>query len=428
MQSRKPYGTLYVLVAISVSLGLLLQVTGAAFSLAAYGQSAAAAEPQRSRPAAVPPLELAPGEEDQAALPAVQSLELAAGEEDQAALPAVGRPAYDVAAFRPQTALVENAIDAASAAPVARDLSKGVVSYAFMSYRPPQMPAELLPDFSSVSTVEPSLIFGPLASLFSPALLSSNSLGEGWNLVSLPEEVADTTPAAVLASVSGSYDRVVAYDGCNAADPWKVYDPADAASSDLAAIDHTIGFWINMTTRATLEVDGAPPAATNIPLCTGWNLIGYPLDQALPVSAVLGSIAGQYDRVFAWDADDGTDPWAIFDVNAPPWVNDLGQMAPGLGYWVHALQDTTLAISGPEAPPTVTLLTLAEGDTVTAPTTVSADITASGDVSWVLESRLAGETTWTEFASGTTTGGTLDLGDFDPTLQLNGQHEIRLTV
>ena len=71
----------------------------------------------------------------------------------------------------------------------------------------------------------------------------------GWHLISLPEQPVDTDPATVLAPIAGSYARVYAYDGCDAADPWKLYDPADPASSDLTTIDHRMGIRPTDNTR-----------------------------------------------------------------------------------------------------------------------------------------------------------------------------------
>ena len=42
----------------------------------------------------------------------------------------------------------------------------------------------------------------------------------------------------MLAANGGAYAKVWAYDACDPADPWKLYDPNDPAASDLAAIDH----------------------------------------------------------------------------------------------------------------------------------------------------------------------------------------------
>jgi RHS repeat-associated protein len=112
-----------------------------------------------------------------------------------------------------------------------------------------------------------------------------------------------------------------------------------------------MGLWIEVTAPAWLNVMGTPPESTVVRLCRGWNLIGYPLAMALPVSDALASIEGRYDRVFAWDPADADDPWAFFAPSVPNWANDLKMMKPGQGYWVHATEGTSLVSSMPSTPP-----------------------------------------------------------------------------
>ncbi|NIS81748.1 MAG: hypothetical protein GTO14_16420 [Anaerolineales bacterium] len=259
-------------------------------------------------------------------------------------------------------------------------------------------------------------------------LAASIPLQLGWNLVSIPEEPADTDPAAVLASIVGSYDQVYAFDGCDPADPWKLYDPANPGSNDLLAIDHTIGFWVDMTTEDVLEVSGTAYPSTDIPLCEGWNLIGYPLAQALPVAGVLNNIEGKYSRVFGYDLADGDDPWEVYDVAAPDWANDLQMMQPGRGYWILATEDTALTISMPGPGPVVEITAPSEGDEITSPTDVLATITSTTTSDWILEYTFKDEATWIPFASGDTSVSGDVQGSFDPTLLLNGIYEIRLTA
>ena len=158
----------------------------------------------------------------------------------------------------------------------------------------------------------------------------------GWNLVSLPEEPADPDPAAVLAAIGGAYAKVSAHDACDAADPWKLYDPNDPAASDLTVLDHRRGFWIEATSAVDLPSDGTLPATTTFELCTGWNLIGMPIGQPRHVRSVLHPIEGKYVRVFGYDASTPDQLWEGFDVQAPYWANNLDYLLPGRGYWVLA--------------------------------------------------------------------------------------------
>ncbi len=262
-------------------------------------------------------------------------------------------------------------------------------------------------------------------------------LNIGWNLVSIPEEptdsdpatVDDTDPAVVLSSIAGNYTQVYAYDACDVADPWKMYDPAaDPADNDLTAIDHKIGFWIEMTTADTLNVSSSTPTDPTMQLCQGWNLIGYPMDQTLPVAGALSGIEGKYERVFGHELLDVADPWEVFDVGAPDWANDAEVMEPGQGYWLLASEDTTLTIAEPGTAPVVEFINFPDGTEITSPVDIVGTIDSPTLISWELEYRPEGDPTWTTFASGDTSVTSDVQGTFDPTLLLNGLYEIRVTA
>ena len=170
-------------------------------------------------------------------------------------------------------------------------------------------------------------------------------LPPGWNLISIPLVTSSRAITDVLSSIAGRYDLAYTYDGCARSDPWKMYGPAlPPYANDLSTVQRSQGVWLRATTSTTLTVTGTVPVTTSIPLCLGWNLIGYPSLTSAPPSAALASIAGKYDLVYGYDASDAADPWKRYDPNGPPGENDLTQLEPGRGYWVHATQTTTLTI------------------------------------------------------------------------------------
>ena len=136
-------------------------------------------------------------------------------------------------------------------------------------------------------------------------------------------------------------------------DPWKIYDPdAPPYANDLTSMDVQHGYWIQATGTVTLTVAGALPGTTTITLCVGgtspsedWNLIGYQSAAAAALPDALAGIAGKYDLVYAYDAADTADPWKKFGPNAPPFVNDLAELGPGKGYWIHMIEAATLVIN-----------------------------------------------------------------------------------
>ncbi|HUW09769.1 MAG TPA: hypothetical protein VM537_08565, partial [Anaerolineae bacterium] len=70
----------------------------------------------------------------------------------------------------------------------------------------------------------------------------------------------------------------------------------------------------------------------------GWNLFSYPVRTPQPVAEALVSVSGVYSTVYGFDATDATDPWKVYDVSAPGYVNDLNKLEFGHGYWISVTQ------------------------------------------------------------------------------------------
>ena len=168
----------------------------------------------------------------------------------------------------------------------------------------------------------------------------------GWNFVSIPLTLASTNTETVLLPISGKYSKVYAYNSSDIADPWKVYDLSlPPFLNDLSEINNTKGLWLYATQNATWTVNGSWPSSTPIALKTGWNLVGYPGQTSKTVADALTSIAGKYTKVYTYNAFDDADPWKVYDVTLPPFLNDLSQIQAGRAYWIYATQDCTLTVT-----------------------------------------------------------------------------------
>jgi len=100
------------------------------------------------------------------------------------------------------------------------------------------------------------------------------ALKAGYNLVSFPTVVGEIPIADLLSSISNDLKSVHAYEGCDAIDPWRIYDPElPPAANDLQYVDSAKGFWVEAKKDAELTVGGFFPTSLSIPLCVGWNLI-----------------------------------------------------------------------------------------------------------------------------------------------------------
>ena len=163
-----------------------------------------------------------------------------------------------------------------------------------------------------------------------------------------PVTPSDPAAGSVFASIAGRFDVVYAYDACDTADPWKKYDPkAPPIASDLTTISAARGLWIKATADTTWIVTGTAPVQVDISLCAGQNLISYPSVGAAALPDALAGIAGKYSKVYAFDSADASDPWKIFDPQAPAFVNDLTALGPTRGYWIDMKTPATLTVGSP---------------------------------------------------------------------------------
>ncbi|MBK7455581.1 MAG: hypothetical protein IPJ46_18220 [Anaerolineales bacterium] len=170
----------------------------------------------------------------------------------------------------------------------------------------------------------------------------SIALVPGWNLVSFNLQPTNTAVTNVLSSVAGKYNLVYAWDASVSGSNWKKYDPTAPFGNTLVNLDEKMGFWIHMTTAGTLNVVGNVLVATTINLSTtagGWNLVAYPSANGSLSPASIGG--ANVSLVYAYHANNISDPWKLYDQSAPSWSNDLTVLAPGWGYWVKVIAPQT---------------------------------------------------------------------------------------
>jgi hypothetical protein len=87
-----------------------------------------------------------------------------------------------------------------------------------------------------------------------PAENTSIGLCRGWNLIGYPSAAPVLLPDA-LSGIAGQYSLVYAYDALDPADPWKRFAPmAPPITNDLTELGPGKGYWLLMTTDATLVV------------------------------------------------------------------------------------------------------------------------------------------------------------------------------
>jgi hypothetical protein len=131
----------------------------------------------------------------------------------------------------------------------------------------------------------------------------------------------------------------------------------DIIQGTLALTDN----YLMTFTKGTFTITAASHI---IPLAEGWNLVSFNLEPVnTDITAVLSSIDGDYDLVYAWDAtgdhlDSGN--WMIY--NPASSDNNLTTLNRAQGFWIHMTQAATLEVSGTyQATTAIGLLTDAGG-------------------------------------------------------------------
>ena len=150
------------------------------------------------------------------------------------------------------------------------------------------------------------------------------TLGEGWNLISLHQQPANTTITKVLEHILDKVESVWALINGS----WYIYDPDNPGFSDLTEMTAGYGYWINLNTAFNLSVSGSIPGKT-INLISGWNLVGYNSQTEQPVADALATIVGKVESV--WTQINGE--WKVY-FPANSGMSDLATMAPGYGYYI----------------------------------------------------------------------------------------------
>lgn len=164
----------------------------------------------------------------------------------------------------------------------------------------------------------------------------------GWNLISIPVQLNDSSREAVLQSVDGQYSAIWAYDAvlCE----WSRYIvDGPGFLNNFETVKPGKGYWLEMSEAAVLEIDGDTVSNEPVPLNQGWNLVGYNSVTSQPLAEALRSINGKYDAVWTYLAKVGE--WQRFIVDGPDFLNNLEQMQPGKGYWIDANIDCIWTIS-----------------------------------------------------------------------------------
>ncbi len=165
-----------------------------------------------------------------------------------------------------------------------------------------------------------------------------------------------------IASNNFYSNTIQAYDSSGSVNNWDAGYPAGGNYwNDFSGIDLSYGQNQNIpgsdgiidshypSIQNTSSIDSYPLASpfkyyeTVIILQPGWNLISLPVRQLnWSIYAVLDSILGSWDRMYAFDPNDLTDPWKSYSVFKPPGLNEIMDINHLRSYWVNMTGTVTV--------------------------------------------------------------------------------------
>ena len=173
---------------------------------------------------------------------------------------------------------------------------------------------------------------------FRSAVTQNISMLRGWNIFSSNVLPVKPNMLEVLKPFVSSNQLIKAMDQSgnvveNSYGYWDNY---------IGAIDYTRGYLAKFDSDVTLPITGAPIVKDfDIPVTSGWNIIGMPLSSPKNVVDVVQHIQ-QHDNYLKVQSQTG----AAFEyLPGYGWVNSIGKLMPGQGYRVQVEANEVIMFS-----------------------------------------------------------------------------------
>jgi hypothetical protein len=167
-------------------------------------------------------------------------------------------------------------------------------------------------------------------------------LSPGWNFISVPHTLVNSTVANTLQGVN--YSVLFGWDPVG-----KMW------TSPVTSFEPLKGYLIkvNETQEITnLQPKSGPFVPPSVGVIQGWNLIGTSGTVARNTETMLGAIDPSYYSIWNWNA--ATQAYDVAGINGQTGIldsklmgTDVFTMEPGKGYWVWAIANTTLPALSP---------------------------------------------------------------------------------
>jgi len=162
-------------------------------------------------------------------------------------------------------------------------------------------------------------------------------LSPGWNLISVPRKLENTSIEAVFEGIT-TVTKVYTYQNGNWAG--SAYDGAWDELVPLFPIEEIedgIGYWVYATEPTTVTISLEPLGYVDVTppdydLSDGWTMVGYTtlqLEPEMPVPVYLTNLDGKWQSLYSYT------PAVGYDQAKPDYEGGFKYTEIGRGYWIY---------------------------------------------------------------------------------------------
>ena len=192
----------------------------------------------------------------------------------------------------------------------------------------------------------------------------------GWNIMSFYVEPDDINLLTILDPLVTSTELTKVI---NEAGGFIQYIPGLGWMNTIGDMANTEGYYIKVTATTSFDATGMPVSLPiNIPLSTGWNIMGYPIDLSQDAITILQPLINDSELIKVINEAGGF----IQYIPGVGWMNTIGDFDPGEGYYIKVNADATLTIESVATSPTLTTTSISNVTQTTA--TSGGDVTSDG--------------------------------------------------
>ena len=168
-------------------------------------------------------------------------------------------------------------------------------------------------------------------------------LNPGWNLISTDRSEIPELSEVFSGLMPGNLEYVTGFNN-----GIEFYDPNGFPFlNTLTSLTPGMGYWVKVAEADVLEVSGSRLDEGYMPgLVEGWNLIGYAPEAPEAPGVVFADLVATGDLLYVTGFDLGVQ---VYDPLGLPFLNSLGAMRNGFGYWVKSAAATEAGVFAPLA-------------------------------------------------------------------------------